>query len=253
MEKYIDINENGLSVRCKLFYQKDFRNIPNLAICTHGFGGNKENHSAAKFAQQLITKYKGYGALVFDWPCHGADARKKLVLEEFMTYLTLVVDYAHKELHATTLYNYSTSFGAYLTLKYMAEVGNPFKKVALRCPGIHMAQLVKNYLSPEEMEKLEKGKEVQVGYERKMKMDKQFVEDLEKSDVRKYEYFDWADDMLILHGTKDKLAPIEDSREFAENNVLTFIPVENANHTFSDPKTSDFAAHTIVEFFGPGK
>ena len=43
MEKYIDINENGLSVRCKLFYQKDFRNIPNLAICTHGFGGNKEN------------------------------------------------------------------------------------------------------------------------------------------------------------------------------------------------------------------
>ena len=65
-------------------------------ICTHGFGGNKENHSAAKFAQQLITKYKGYGVLVFDWPCHGADARKKLVLEEFMTYLTLVVDYAGK-------------------------------------------------------------------------------------------------------------------------------------------------------------
>ena len=55
MEKYIDINENGYSVRCKLFYQKDFRNIPNLVICTHGFGGNKENHSAAKFAQQLIT------------------------------------------------------------------------------------------------------------------------------------------------------------------------------------------------------
>ena len=167
-------------------------------------------------------------------------------------YLELV-DYARKELHAATLYNYSTSFGAYLTLKYMAEIGNPFKKVALRCPGIHMSQLVKNYLSPEEMEKLEKGKEVQVGYERKMKMDKQFVDDLEKSDVRKYEYFDWADDMLILHGTKDKLAPIEDSQEFAENNVITFIPVENANHTFSDPKTSDFAAHTIVEFFGPEK
>ena len=135
MEKYIDINENGYSVRCKLFYQKDFRNIPNLVICTHGFGGNKENHSAAKFAQQLITKYKGYGVLVFDWPCHGADARKKLVLEEFMTYLTLVVDYARKELHATTLYNYSASFGAYLTLKYMAEIGNPFKKGGPPVPG----------------------------------------------------------------------------------------------------------------------
>ncbi|WP_423780414.1 alpha/beta hydrolase family protein, partial [Acidaminococcus fermentans] len=98
---------------------------------------------------------------------------------------------------------------------------------------------------------LKKGKEVQVGYERKMKMDQQFPDDLDRSDIRKYEYFDWADNMLILHGTKDKLAPIEDSREFAENNVITFLPVENANHTFSDPKTSDFAAHTIVEFFGP--
>lgn len=47
-----------------------------MVICTHGFGGNKENHSAAKFAQQLISKYKGYGAIVFDWPCHGQDARK---------------------------------------------------------------------------------------------------------------------------------------------------------------------------------
>ena len=251
MEKYIDINKNGLSVRCKLFYQKDFRNIPHMVICTHGFGGNKENHSAAKFAQQLISKYKGYGAIVFDWPCHGQDARKKLVLDEFMTYLTLVIGYCREELHAQDLYNYSVSFGAYLTLKYMAEIGNPFKKVGLRCPGINMYQLMLNNLSEEEQAKLKKGKEVSVGYERKMKCDQKFLDDLKNSDIRKYEYFDWADDMLILHGTKDKLAPIEDSQKFAEDNVIEFIPVENANHTFSDPKTSDFAAHTMVELFKP--
>lgn len=253
MEKYFDINEQGYSVRCKLFYDKDFRNIPHVVICTHGFGGNKENHSAAKFARQLISKYKGYGVIVFDWPCHGADARKKLVLDEFTTYLTLVVNYAKDELHAEDLYNYSTSFGAYITLKYMVEVNNPFKKVALRSPGIHMHQLILNYLSDEDMTKLKRGKEISVGYERKMKMDQQFLDDLEKADIRKYEYFDWADDMLILHGTKDKLAPIEDAREFSENNVIEMIEVENANHTFSDPNISNWAAHKLVEFFGPDK
>lgn len=253
MEKNFDINAEGFSVRCRLFYEKDFRHIPHVAICTHGFGGNKENHSAAKFAQQYITKYKGCGVIVFDWPCHGADARKKMVLDEYLTYLQLVVDYAKKELGAEELFNYSTSFGAYLTLVYIHKSGNPFQKIALRSPGIHMYQLMLNNLTPDDLSKVEKGKEISVGYERKMKLDKTFLEDLKANDVRQWEYFDWADDMLLLHGTKDKLAPLEDAKTFAENNVIEFIPVENANHTFSDPKTSDFAAHTIVEFFKPSK
>lgn len=252
MEKNFDINAEGFSIRCKLFYEKDFRHIPHVALCTHGFGGNKENHSAAKFAQQYITKYKDCGVIVFDWPCHGADARKKMVLSEYMTYLRLVTDYTKEELGAKETFNYSTSFGAYLTLKYIHDAGNPFQKIALRSPGIAMYQLMLNNLTPEELAKVEKGKEVSVGYDRKMKLDKTFLEDLKASDIRQYEYFDWADSMLILHGTKDKLAPLADSQAFAENNVITFIPVENANHTFSDPTTSDFAAHTIVEFFKSG-
>lgn len=248
MEKYFDINVEGYSVRCKLFYSKDFRNIPNVVICTHGFGGNKENHSAKKFAEHLISKYKDYGAIVFDWPCHGADARKKLTLEECLKYLTFVVDYAKKELHAQKVYNYSVSFGAYLTLLYMIKVGNPFAKVALRAPGIHMYQLMKNNLTPEDEKALARGKDINIGFERKMKIDQKLLDDLKENDIRQYEYFDWADNMLILHGTKDKLAPIEDAKQFAENNVIEFIPVENGNHTFSDPKISDWAAHTIVEF-----
>ena len=61
----------------------------------------------------------------------------------------------------------------------------------------------------------------------------------------------WADDMMILHGTADTTVPIEDSRAFAENNVITFVPVEGADHPFRDPKLMDFAIHTIIEFFAP--
>ena len=59
-------------------------------------------------------------------------------LDECMKYLTFVVNYCKNELKAEKLFIYSVSFGGYLTLKYMAEIGNPFTRVALRCPGIHV-------------------------------------------------------------------------------------------------------------------
>ena len=57
--------------------------------------------------------------------------------------------------------------------------------------------------------------------------------------------------MLILHGTADTTVDIQDSQQFAEDNVIEFIPVEGADHPFRDPKLMDFAIHTIIEFFAP--
>ena len=251
MEKHFDINENGYSVRCKLFAHKDARTYQRVVICTHGYGGNKDRANIQKFAEKETAKYKTDAVIAFDWPCHGQDARKKLVLSECMEYLTLVVGHAKNVLQAQDIFIYSVSCGGYLTLKYIAEISNPFKKIALRCPGIRMYDLMRANVSADDWTKIDKGKDVMIGMERKMKVDKQLFEDLAKSDVRKYEYFDWADDMMILHGTADMTVPIEDSRAFAENNVITFVPVEGADHPFRDPKLMDFAIHTIIEFFAP--
>ena len=187
-------------------------------------------------------------------PVMGRMPVKKLELDECMKYLTFVVNYCKNELKAEKLFIYSVSFGGYLTLKYMAEIGNPFTRVALRCPGIQMYKLMLNNFDEEDLKKLAKGKEISIGFDRKMKVDQKLLDDLKKSDITKYEYFDWADDMLILHGTEDTMAPIEDSREFAENNVIEFIPVEGADHPFQDQKLMDYAIHTIISFFsdGPG-
>ena len=59
-----------------------------------------------------------------------------------------------------------------------------------------------------------------------------------------------SDDMLIIHGTKDEMIPFEEAKAFAENNVITFIPIEGANHPFQNPKQMALAIHEIVEFFG---
>lgn len=253
MEKHFDINEDGYSVRCKLYASKDTRTYPRVVICTHGYGSSKDVANIGKFAEKETSKYKQDAVICFDWPCHGQDARKKLVLSECMEYLTLVVNHAKNVLKAEQVYIYSVSFGGYLTLKYIAEIGNPFTKIALRCPGIRMYDLMRKNVSEADWTKIEKGKEVLIGLDRKMKVDKQLFEDLARSDVRKYEYFDEADNMIILHGTADTTVPIEDSRAFAENNVIEFVPVEGADHPFRDPKLMDIAIHTIIEFFVPAK
>ncbi|MDD6155071.1 MAG: alpha/beta hydrolase [Eubacteriales bacterium] len=253
MLKKFDINEEGYSVRCWIQAQKDAREYDRVVICTHGFGGSKDAPNISKFAEKETAKYKKDAVICFDWPCHGQDARKKLELSECLEYLGLVIRYSKEKLKAKTLLNYSVSFGAYLTLEYIAERGNPFAKIALRCPGIKMYDLMRAKVSDDDLVKLSKGKEVMVGFDRKMKVDQKFMDDLKAADVTKREYFDWADDMLIIQGTNDHMVSYDDSKDFAENNVINFVPVEGADHTFRNPKLMDMAIHTILEFFGEDK
>jgi alpha-beta hydrolase superfamily lysophospholipase len=248
-EKHFDINENGASVRCRLLVEEDSRTHDRVVICTHGYGSSKDVANITRFAEKYLSKHKADAVIAFDWPCHGQDARKKLELKDCMLYLTLVTDYAKNTLQAKTLFNYSVSFGGYLTLKYIAEIGNPFAKIALRAPGIRMHDLMLKNVKDTDLEKLEKGKEVMIGLDRKFKVDKSLFDELAASDVRKYEYFDWADSMIVIHGTADEMVPISDSEKFCEDNVIELVPVEGADHPFRNPKLMDTAIHTIVEFF----
>ena len=94
MEKHFDINEQGLSIRCKLICSasdKTARSFDHIAIVTHGFGSNKETAGTSNFGEHLTSKFKGWGVIAFAWPCHGMDARKKLTVGE-----CLPSDYARR-------------------------------------------------------------------------------------------------------------------------------------------------------------
>ncbi|MEN2861282.1 alpha/beta hydrolase [Mannheimia haemolytica] len=249
MEKHFEINEQGLSIRCKLFYEKELQQIENVVIVLHGFGSSKDLKSNTKFGERLSSKYKGYAALVFDFPCHGDDARKKLSVEESITYLQLVIDYAKTSLNAKNLYAYGTSFGGYLTLKYLAEKGNPFRKIALRAPAVQIYHSLMNRLSEEERQKLAKGREILWGFDRQMKISQAFFDEL--TDITQNDYLDYAEQILILHGTEDEMVALSTSQQFADNNVIELLPIEGADHAFSNPKLMDIAIGKIVEFFAP--
>ena len=251
MEKLVDINAQGLSVRCKLFYEKDLNNIQNVVLILHGFGSSKDLKSNTKFGERFTAKYKHSAVIAFDLPCHGTDARKKLSVAECLTYLQIVIDYAYNTLNTKTLSAYGTSFGGYLVLKYISEQHNPFQKIALRSPAVKIYHSLMNRLSEEERNKLEKGKDVLVGFERQMKINKSFFEELAQNDITKNDYLDYADQILILHGTEDEMVSLQTSQQFAENNVIELIAIEGADHAFSNPKLMDIAIGKIVEFLAP--
>lgn len=250
-EKYFNINEQGQSVRCKLYSDDGARTFESVVIATYGFGGNKDNHPIQKFAERITSKYKGYAVLTFDWPAHGNDGRKKMSAPEGMTYLGLAVAYARQELGARYQYLYSTSYGGYIGLRYIAEVENPFRRIVLRCPAIDAYGVMLKTFSADELHALSRGKKVMKGFERKSEFDQDFFRDLKEHDVRAYEYFDYSDDILLIHGMLDGMVPIRDTQKFADDNVIEMISVERADHPFSNPDTMDFAIGETVKFLAP--
>lgn len=251
MIKYFDINEQGCSIRCKL-YCTDPHAVKRVIVYCHGFAGHKETKAAETFAARATSKRKGTAVIVFDWPCHGEDARKNLLLEDCDTYLGIVIDYARRRFETDELYACGTSFGGYLLLKYISEHGNPFRRVGLRCPAINMiSTLLDNVATEADRATLAAGKPILVGFDRLVKIGPQFVEAVREADIRERPFFDYSDDILILHGTADGTVPWQDSARFCDDNVIEFVPIEGADHRFHDPKKMDTAIARILDFYWP--
>lgn len=250
MIKYFDISEDKLNIKCKLYYS-DIQKIRRVLISCHGFGGSKDNNSSKKLSEEILNKYDDICLLTFDWPCHGTDVRKKIFLNDCNDYFEKVIDYSKKKFKTDNLYLNATSFGGYLSLKYIHEHGNPFKKILLRCPAVTMYNvLTTNILTKEDKIKLEKDKQIEFGFDRKFIITKEFVEELNNNNLMTYDYKKYKDLMIVYHGTKDELVPIEDVKEFCNKNCINIVEVEGADHRFMEQsKFSKFAKEGTVFLF----
>ncbi len=250
MHRYFEINERGHNIRCKLYCQ-DPKNVRRIVVFCHGFGGHKDNGAAEKFALRMTAKYKNTGLVTFNWPSHGDDVKKKLCLQDCAAYLDLVVSYLRRQYQTEELYCYATSFGGYLTLKYIFEHGNPFRRIALRCPAVNMYDVLTNtIMSADDLLKLRKGKDIPVGFDRKILVNMSFLEELQSHNIQAWDYLDYAEDMLILHGSMDEIVPYEAAYAFADNNLIPFVLIEGADHRFRDASKMEQAMKQILEFYG---
>ncbi len=248
--KYFNLQEEKHNIKSKLYTQDDGA-TDNIVIFCHGFAGHKDSKAAERLANKLVSKNKNFALLAFDFPCHGDDVKKKLSLSDCITYFSIVIDKAKTTLGAASLFVNATSFGAFLVLKYISENENPFKKIVLRSPAVDMYKVMSSTLITDEIsEKLKKGRAVAVGFDRKVNIDQQFLDDLQNTNLLERDFMDFADNMLIIHGTADELAPFSDAKFLSEENVIDFIPVEGADHRYKDLKKLEYANAMAVEFYG---
>jgi dipeptidyl aminopeptidase/acylaminoacyl peptidase len=75
------------------------------------------------------------------------------------------------------------------------------------------------------------------------------VRELEENDIRKCEFLDWAEDMLILHGTQDEIVPFDQVNAFCEEQLIEFVPIQGADHRFRSQRAMDQAIKCILDFF----
>ena len=243
------VSRNGYNVSCKLYYE-DKKAIRGVVLFGHGFGGHKDNKAAERFAQRALDKLK-LCMVTFNWPCHGDDVRKKLRLADCDGYLTAVIEDVRERFDDPRLYAYATSFGGFLFLKYISEHGDPFLRMALRCPAVDLYRvLTENIVSPQELERLQKGKEVPVGFDRKVALDKTYLDELQAINLLQEDFTPYMDDVLILHGMRDEIVPFSMVQSFADDQLMEFVPIENADHRFQDPRAMDEAIKAILDFFG---
>lgn len=249
-QKYYEITSQGNNVFCKAYYRDRPAAEKAVIFCT-GFAGHRDNNAAHGFAEKLISKQKDAAVIVFDWPAHGSDVKKKPALDDCMTYLDLVIRDARERFGARELYCYATSFGGYLVLKYISEHDDPFVKIALRCPAIDMyGVLTAAILRNDEYDRIARGKDVQAGFDRKITISRAFLDELKENDVSRRDFLEQSERILILHGTADEVVPFEDSRRFADDNLIEFIPVERADHRFQNPNHMSLANKAVMQFFG---
>lgn len=235
-------------MRCKL-YCTDARSIERVIVCCHGFGGSKDSRGIETFAQRAVTKRKGTAVVTFDWPCHGEDGRKNLLLEDCDLYLTIVLDYVRETWGIQDPFAYGTSFGGYLLLKYISDHGNPFRKVALRCPAIDMYDALMGIIDEDKRAKLKAGKTVLAGFDREVKISSALLDGLRAANLRQRSFFDYADDVMVVHGTADEIIDYQASFTFCDDNVIPLVTVEGADHIFHDPKKMAIAIAQIIDFF----
>ena len=215
-----------------------------IIIACHGFGGDKESSAIELLAKD--ANEKNIGVIAFDFPAHGESEVEGdlFTLDNCISDLETVEEYVRENYkNVKKIDIFATSYGAYITLLKIIRNGDNYNKIILRAPAIEMGNIFKDYLLKEDINKfLERGFAI-LGFERNIKISKEFYLSLEKNKI--IELYNKKKEMLIIQGNEDNVAPLKDTIEFvnATNNITLKI-LQGADHRMK----KEGELETVVEW-----
>ena len=193
---------------------KEFKpdKIEKVIIACHGFGGDKESSAIELLAEKLIKE--NIMVIAFDFPAHGeSNARgEDYLVCNCINDLITIEEYIKKEYPQKPIGIFATSFGAYVTLLKINQYSNNYFSIVLRAPAICMDEIFENSIIRENIEDFEKRGYTILGYEKEIKVSFDFYKELKKNKI--FEIYNKNEELLIIQGTEDDMAPIDDSIRF---------------------------------------
>ena len=194
------------------------KKIEKVIIACHGFGGDKESSAIELLAQKLIKN--NILVIAFDFPAHGESkaSGEEFLVENCINDLLSIEKYIQKNYPQVPIGIFATSFGAYVALLKINKYINNYFSIVLRAPAICMDEIFRNSIIRESTENFKQRGYTILGYEKKLIVSYKYYEELITNKL--FEIYNKNEELLIIHGTEDDMAPISDSIRFIQNKNL---------------------------------
>jgi len=232
MEKELDIynKKENCTIKAKMFYMDSINKSNNIFIFCHGFCSGKGSNSI-KIVANMLLKY-GIPSISFDFPGHidSVQGTEKLKVDVCISYINSVVEYIKEQYGKNiNISFYAISFGAYILLNKLIGDTSYYDKIVLRSPAFNMKNILVESLLKEPFEQYKRIGKAKAGHGGKIEVPYSFYEDLVKHDL--YNNYKEKRKILIIQGSSDDTAPINDTYEFIRHRPeIELIEMENIKH-----------------------
>lgn len=221
-------------------------------LIMHGFGSSKESPTAQMLAEHFPKQ--GIGTLALDFPAHG----ESTVDGAYLTLANCLADMkaAEEEIRRLApkaeIGYFGSSFGAYMTLLYLASGQAGGKKAFLRSSAVEMPEILRQRAAGERG-LLEKQGYLMADedYLRPLKLVREFFDELAANDVFEIYTAGRPENVRLhmVHGTADETASFEAAARFAQLSGAEFTSLEGGDHRLSLPGMPEKVTELAAGFF----
>ena len=225
--------KNGYSIGLTEFIPSKLKGI---ILSLQGFGSLKDSPKTQSFAEMISPL--GIGLVAFNYPGHGFSKAGKddFTLENCLSDFDTVEEYLRKKYENIPIGLFGTSLGGYLILLKLNKIENPdYFCIILRCPALKMDECFKNNILKDPIKEFRKNGYIYAGFSKKIRVPYKFFDELLKNKL--FDIYNKEYPMLIIHGTKDKIAPYIDCVKFmkSKNKKIILEKIEGADHRMNEP------------------
>ena len=214
----------------------------SAVLAVHGFSGSKDGSTIEALARSLCPE--GMAVYGFDFPAHGdnplgGESLSVAACSEALLSAARYMSEAHPHVRKGV---FATSFGGYMTLLCLDELGSILDGPALvfKAPAVKMAETLEHVIIGDKMDLLEQRGFVELDYWRKIDVHRKFLDDLREHDACR----PYGRPMLVVHGDNDEVVTPADIDEFVGLNPLAkLVRIPGAGHEFNGEGQTE----TIVE------